>query len=125
MLCAGALRAIEPPASAAAGRRNVANAIASVAEQLRNTKAVCRKCYVHPAVIDAYLAGQLQKAMRGLRDEAGVARLLQGKHAHVEKSRPRSRRVVALRERQLRARAWQPDSQRSRGRRAEGTAAAR
>jgi DNA topoisomerase-1 len=125
VLCAGALRAIEPPASAAAGRRNVANAIASVAEQLRNTKAVCRKCYVHPAVIDAYLAGQLQKAMRGLRDEAGVTRLLQGKHHHVEKSRPRSRRVVALRERQLRARSWQPDSQRTRRRRAEESAAAR
>ena len=51
-------------------------AIASVAAQLRNTKAVCRKCYVHPAVIDAYLAGGLHAAMRGLRDEAGVIRLL-------------------------------------------------
>jgi len=76
VLCARELRALEIPASAAAARRNVASAIAAVAEQLRNTKAVCRKCYVHPVVIDSYLTGRLQKTMRGLRDEAGVARLL-------------------------------------------------
>ncbi|MEA3195445.1 MAG: topoisomerase [Betaproteobacteria bacterium] len=121
VLCARALRALEPPASAAAGRRNVATAIASVAAELRNTKAVCRKCYVHPAVIEAYLAGQLQKAMRGLRDEAGVTRLLQGNPNHVEKSL-RSRRVN-VRVRQPRARSRQSDSQRTRRRGAEAAAA--
>ena len=122
VLCARALRAIEPPASAAAGRRNVANAIASVAVQLRNTKAVCRKCYVHPAVIDAYLAGHLQKAMRGLRDEAGVTRLLQGRRDHAQTPRHHSRRIRAVRERQLRARPWQSDLQRTRRGRPERTA---
>jgi DNA topoisomerase-1 len=76
VLCARALRARERPASATAGRRVVAEAVAQVAAQLRNTKAVCRKCYIHPAVFEAYLGGELQQRMRGLRDEAGVARLL-------------------------------------------------
>jgi DNA topoisomerase-1 len=78
VLCARELRALGPPVSATNGRRNVANAIGAVAAQLRNTKAVCRKCYVHPAVIDSYLAGRLRSAMSGLRDEAGVVRLLKG-----------------------------------------------
>jgi DNA topoisomerase-1 len=44
--------------SEAEAKRNVVAAVESVARQLRNTKAVCRKCYVHPAVIEAYLAGR-------------------------------------------------------------------
>jgi len=97
VLSARALRAIAPPASASAGRRNVLEAIDSVAMQLRNTRAVCRKCYVHPAVIDAYLAGRLQKAMQGLRDEAGVTRLLRGKPGRRRQLRARSRRLKAPR----------------------------
>jgi DNA topoisomerase-1 len=31
---------------------------------LGNTEAVCRKCYVHPAVIDAYLDGSLVETLR-------------------------------------------------------------
>jgi DNA topoisomerase-1 len=30
-----------------------------VAERLGNTVAVCRKCYIHPAVFEAYLSGRL------------------------------------------------------------------
>ena len=40
-----------------ARNRNIVQAIDSVAEKLGNTRAVCRKCYVHPAVLDAYLDG--------------------------------------------------------------------
>jgi DNA topoisomerase-1 len=36
---------------------NVKDAIAAVAQLLGNTPAICRKCYVHPAVIEAYLSG--------------------------------------------------------------------
>jgi DNA topoisomerase-1 len=43
-------------------KRNVAQAIEQVAERLGNTKAVCRKCYVHPAVIGAYLDRSLRPA---------------------------------------------------------------
>jgi DNA topoisomerase-1 len=38
-------------------RRNVNIAIDHVAERLGNTRAVCRKYYVHPAIIRAYLEG--------------------------------------------------------------------
>ena len=40
-------------------KKNVVQAIASVAKRLGNTPSVCRKCYVHPAVVEAYLAGAL------------------------------------------------------------------
>jgi len=36
---------------------NVKSAICAVAEFLGNTPAICRKCYVHPAVIEVYLSG--------------------------------------------------------------------
>jgi DNA topoisomerase I len=40
----------------------VVEAVRSVAGTLGNTPAVCRRCYVHPAVIDGYLAGRLVEA---------------------------------------------------------------
>ena len=41
------------------GKKNVVEAIKEVAKQLGNTPAVCRKAYVHPAVLEAYLAGDI------------------------------------------------------------------
>ena len=41
------------------GKKNITDAIKSTAERLGNTPAICRKCYVHPGVIDAYLDGSL------------------------------------------------------------------
>jgi DNA topoisomerase-1 len=38
-------------------KANVKNAISAVAEFLGNTPAICRKCYVHPALVEAYLSG--------------------------------------------------------------------
>ena len=43
-------------------------AIERVAERLGNTPAVCRKCYVHPAVVDSYMEGSL---IRTLQERAG------------------------------------------------------
>lgn len=40
-------------------KRNINDAITAVSQQLGNTRAICRKCYVHPAVIECYLAGTL------------------------------------------------------------------
>jgi len=45
-------------------KRNLTHAIEVVARQLGNTKAVCRKCYIHPAVLDAYGNGSLFKLAR-------------------------------------------------------------
>ena len=38
-------------------KRNIRDAIAEVADQLGNTAAICRKCYVHPAILETYSAG--------------------------------------------------------------------
>src|SRR5438067_7602533 len=51
LLCARALRELPPPASASAAQRELRHAVESTALMLRNTPAVCRKCYIHPAVI--------------------------------------------------------------------------
>lgn len=57
VLAARALADVEPFSSAAEAKRNVVQAIESVARRLGNTRMVCRKCYIHPAVLDAYMAG--------------------------------------------------------------------
>ena len=44
-------------------KKNVVQAIKDVAEHLGNTPAVCRKCYVHPAVLDTYFSGGLIKSV--------------------------------------------------------------
>jgi DNA topoisomerase-1 len=44
-------------------KKNVVQAIKGVAERLGNTPAVCRKCYVHPAVLDTYFSGGLIKSL--------------------------------------------------------------
>jgi DNA topoisomerase I len=72
VLAAEALHALEPPA----GKQKLVQAVEAVARQLGNTKAVCRKCYIHPAVIDSYLDGSLAQSMSGRRLEACVQRLL-------------------------------------------------
>ena len=43
---------------------NIKNAIGAVAKILRNTPAVCRKCYIHPAVLEAYLDGNLIEGLK-------------------------------------------------------------
>jgi DNA topoisomerase-1 len=45
--------------SAAAAKRNLKAAIERVAKRLGNTVTICRNCYVHPAILDAYLDGEL------------------------------------------------------------------
>lgn len=42
-------------------KRNVTAAIEAVARQLGNTPAICRKCYVHPDILDAYPSGDLKR----------------------------------------------------------------
>lgn len=39
--------------------------ISAVAERLGNTVAVCRKCYIHPEVVEAFLSGTLRLRMGG------------------------------------------------------------
>lgn len=59
VLAVKALWEIEREEPDAKLKSKVAKAVRTVAEQLGNTPAVCRKSYVHPAVIEAYAEGEL------------------------------------------------------------------
>jgi len=64
VLAAKALAEVAHFASNAEAKRNVVRAIESVAKRLGNTKAVCRKCYIHPAILDAYMEGATISTMK-------------------------------------------------------------
>jgi len=57
MLAARALREMGPGAGEREVKRNINRALEQVASRLRNTRTVCRKYYVHPAILDAYQRG--------------------------------------------------------------------
>jgi DNA topoisomerase I len=69
VLAAQALQEYEAFDSAAQAKKNVVRAIERVAERLGNTPSICRKCYVHPAVLDAYLDGSLIKTLQQRADQ--------------------------------------------------------
>jgi DNA topoisomerase-1 len=77
VLAAKLLRDYEAVDSEARAKKNIVTAIEQVAKRLGNTRAVCRKCYVHPAVIDAYLDGSMMKtvAQRARRTAKAVGRM--------------------------------------------------
>jgi DNA topoisomerase-1 len=64
VLAALALQEFEKFDSEAQAKKNIVRAIESVAEKLGNTPSVCRKCYVHPVVLDAYLDGTVLEVLR-------------------------------------------------------------
>ena len=59
VIAATELAALEPVKNERYAKKNVTAAVARVASRLGNTPAVCRKCYIHPAIVDAYIAGDL------------------------------------------------------------------
>lgn len=69
VLTAAALEEISACDTATASQHNVVAAIARVAARLGNTPAICRRCYVHPELIEAYLDGTMAAAL-----EAAAAR---------------------------------------------------
>ena len=72
VLAALALQEFESFDSDAQAKKNVVRAIESVAEKLGNTPSVCRKCYVHPAVLDAYMDGTMLEGLRARAEESLV-----------------------------------------------------
>jgi DNA topoisomerase I len=57
-------------------KQKLKSALEDVAQRLGNTVTMCRKCYVNPVVVDAFLAGELREiGLRGSGDER--VRLLQ------------------------------------------------
>jgi DNA topoisomerase I len=69
VLAALALQEFEKFDSETQAKKNIVRAIESVAEKLGNTPTICRKCYVHPAVLDAYLEGAPLDVMRERTEE--------------------------------------------------------
>ncbi|MBI6819371.1 DNA topoisomerase IB [Pseudomonas syringae] len=69
----------EPEADA---KRHIVDMVKAVSKQLGNTPAICRKCYIHPAVLEGFLLGNLAKLPRsrqrkGLRlEEVALASYL-------------------------------------------------
>jgi DNA topoisomerase I len=54
-----ALQEFETFDSDVQAKKNVVEAIRNVSKRLGNTPAICRKCYIHPGVMDAYLDGEM------------------------------------------------------------------
>jgi DNA topoisomerase-1 len=59
VLAAMALSEFEKFDSSTAAKRNVKAAIERTASRLGNTPTICRKCYVHPEILDGYMQGAL------------------------------------------------------------------
>jgi DNA topoisomerase-1 len=93
VLAALALQEFEKVDSEAQAKKNVVRAIESVAAKLGNTPSVCRKCYVHPAVLDAYMDGTMLEGLRALAEE----KLVEDLHA----LQPEEAAVLAMLQRRL------------------------
>jgi DNA topoisomerase I len=82
VLAAIALRAAGEFETKTQAKANIKNAIEAVAKVLGNTPAICRQCYIHPAILETYLNGD---SIDGLKQEtakeltqSAVLKLLQG-----------------------------------------------
>jgi DNA topoisomerase-1 len=95
VLAAMALQEFEKVDSDAQAKKNVVRAIESVSEKLGNTPSVCRKCYVHPAVLDSYLDGTMLEGLRALAEEQLVEEL--------QDLQPEEAAVLAMLEKRLAA----------------------
>ncbi len=66
-LAAAALKELAAFDNAAHAKKNLLKAVEDVSKRLGNTPAICRKCYIHPAVFEGYLDGSL---LEGLKSQA-------------------------------------------------------
>lgn len=108
LLAARALKEFAAFDSNTEAKRNVVSAIRHVAARLGNTPSVCRKCYVHPAVVDAYMDGLLVETVKARAErelaetldelspeEAAVLALLQQRLAREQDARAGARAPLA------------------------------
>ena len=64
VLAAVALNTMQGFETKKEAKQHVKNAITAVSKILGNTPAICRKCYVHPAVLETYLSGEMIEGLR-------------------------------------------------------------
>jgi len=69
VLAAMALNLQEAFENKTQAKKNIKDAISAVAKILGNTPAVCRKCYVHPAVLETYLDGGMIEGLKQKTEE--------------------------------------------------------
>jgi DNA topoisomerase-1 len=99
VLAALALREFEKFNSSREAKRNITRAIEAVAQMLGNTPAICKKCYVHPEILNGYLDGtmietlqkqaerKISESLSELKpEEAAVVMLLQQRLAAAQKA---------------------------------------
>ena len=115
VLAAQMLKEFEKVDSDAKAKKNIVSAVEAVAKRLGNTKAVCRKCYIHPAIFDAYLDGSMvrtiadraRRAARHAADfteaESAVLGLLERRLASASAGPRRSAKMEVARESRRRA----------------------
>jgi DNA topoisomerase I len=97
VLAARALQEFEKVDSQARAKRNILRAVEAVAQVLGNTPAICRKCYVHPLILESYLEGTLANTLRCRADRELAGSL--------SRLRPEEAAVLALLQRRLTAEA--------------------
>jgi DNA topoisomerase-1 len=67
-LAALALRDMETYDTPAKAKKHLVQVVEHVAQNLGNTPAICRKCYIHPAVFEGYLDGSLLECLKERAD---------------------------------------------------------
>ncbi len=93
VLAAIALQEMEECTSETQVKNNILTAVESVAAMLGNTPAVCRKCYIHPGILDSYLSGATIATVS--------QRIRAGLDASLRQMRPEEAAVVVLLQRRL------------------------
>ncbi len=68
-LAAATLAELQRFDTKAAAKKEVLRAVEGVAKRLGNTPAICRKCYIHPAIFEGYLDGSLAEGLKHRADE--------------------------------------------------------
>jgi DNA topoisomerase IB len=100
VLAARALGTMEEVDSKTLAKRNIITAIEAVARLLGNTAAICRKCYIHPAIPTSYLDGTLARTLRRKAD-AQIAQ-------HLHELKPEEAAVIGLLRQELAKRSEKP-----------------
>jgi DNA topoisomerase I len=95
VLAAMALQEMQNVEKKSQVKKNVKQAIETVSQRLGNTPAICKKCYIHPAIIDSYLDGTLLNALR--------RRINKAADKDMSSLRPEEAKVLTLLRRRLNA----------------------
>jgi DNA topoisomerase-1 len=92
VLAAMTLRDFEPCDTQTQLKKNLVEAVKTVSKRLGNTPSVCRKCYIHPAVVEAYLTGAMTTLLADLKPSNA---------SHPNALRPEESTLMYLLEQQL------------------------